>query len=94
MPSGWSAKRRPGPPPLRVGRGCELEQRLQAKEAQIAEFQTTELQLRKDRVELEAKQQQQLELDVQRRMDENADELRIRRGPVRPRKRSCARRIV
>ena len=32
---------------------------------QIAAFQATELRLRKDRVELEAKQQQ-LELDVQR----------------------------
>jgi hypothetical protein len=48
---------------------AELEERLRAQQAQIAQFQAVELQLRKERESLEARQQA-LELDVQRRMDE------------------------
>jgi hypothetical protein len=47
----------------------ELQGQLEAQAQQIAAFQTTELQLRRERQELEARQQQ-FELDVQRRMDE------------------------
>jgi hypothetical protein len=48
---------------------AELEARLQAQEARIAGFQSVELELRRDR-ELLEQRQQQLELDVQRRLDE------------------------
>jgi hypothetical protein len=47
----------------------EVAGQLQRQQAQIDEFRSVELQLRKDREMLEAKQQQ-LELDVQRRLDE------------------------
>jgi hypothetical protein len=47
----------------------ELAGRLEAQAGQIAALQANELSLRKDRQELEAKQQQ-FELDVQRRLDE------------------------
>jgi len=46
-----------------------VAEQLQRQQAQIEEFRDVELQLRRDREMLEAKQQQ-LELDVQRRMDE------------------------
>lgn len=48
---------------------AEMSGQLQRQQAQIEEFQKVELQLRRDREALEARQQQ-LELDVQRRMDE------------------------
>ena len=48
---------------------AELAERLTVQAEQIAEFQATELKLRKERAEIEARQQQ-LELDVQRRVDE------------------------
>jgi len=51
-------------------RETELQERLTAQAAQIATFQANELALRKQRAELEARQQQ-LELDVQRRVDES-----------------------
>jgi hypothetical protein len=47
----------------------ELEEQMRAQQAQIAQFQAMELQLRKEREGLEQRQQQ-LELDVQRRLDE------------------------
>jgi hypothetical protein len=48
---------------------AEFAGQLQAQQAQIAAFQATELQLRKEREALEARQQQ-FELDVQRKLDE------------------------
>jgi hypothetical protein len=48
---------------------AEVAGQLQRQQAQIDEFRQVELQLRQDRETLQAKQQQ-LELDVQRRMDE------------------------
>ncbi len=45
-----------------------LEAEIRAQASRIQEFQSTELQLRRERVALQAKQQQ-LELDVQRRLD-------------------------
>jgi len=50
-------------------RDAELTRQLQAQQAQIAAFQATELQLRKEREALEARQQQ-FELEVQRKLDE------------------------
>ncbi|HWJ07142.1 MAG TPA: DUF2130 domain-containing protein [Steroidobacteraceae bacterium] len=47
---------------------AELEARLQAQQAQLAQYREVELQLRRERELLEAKQQQ-LEVDVQRRLD-------------------------
>ena len=47
---------------------AEFEARLQAQQTQIAQYRAVELQLRRERELLEAKQQQ-LELDVQRRLD-------------------------
>jgi len=47
----------------------ELRQQLAAQAGQLAQFRKLELQLRKERTELEAKQAQ-LELDVQRKLDE------------------------
>ncbi|MDQ1241704.1 MAG: hypothetical protein QG550_955 [Pseudomonadota bacterium] len=52
-----------------AARAVDLEGQLAAQSEQLAALQATELQLRRDRAELESKQQQ-LELDVQRRMDE------------------------
>jgi hypothetical protein len=51
-----------------AARATDLEQQLAARSREIAAFQATELQLRRDRAELEVRQQQ-LELDVQRRLD-------------------------
>lgn len=51
-------------------RETELQERLTAQAAQIATFQANELALRRQRAELETRQQQ-LELDVQRRVDES-----------------------
>jgi len=48
---------------------AELAAQIEAQNARIAEFQTNELQLRKDRQALEEKQQQ-VELDMQRKLDE------------------------
>ena len=56
----------------RRGRNFEGQLRLQAE--QIKGSRTTELQLRKDRAELEAKQQQ-FELDVQRKLDEERKQI-------------------
>ncbi len=52
----------------------EFEGQLKAQADQIAAFQATELQLRKDRSDLEAKQAQ-LELDVQRKLDEERKQI-------------------
>jgi hypothetical protein len=52
----------------------DFEGRLKAQAEQIAAFQATELRLRKDRAELEAKQAQ-LELDVQRKLDEERKQI-------------------
>jgi hypothetical protein len=72
---------------------AELAEKLQQQQAQIDEFRQVELQLRKDRELLEARQQQ-LELDVQRRLDEErariaetaraaeADRARLREGDL------------
>lgn len=49
-------------------RQAELAEQVEAQNARIAEFQANELQLRKERQVLEAKQQQ-LELDMQRTLD-------------------------
>jgi hypothetical protein len=54
---------------LREQAQLDLQRQLEAQARQIAAFQATELQLRRERQELEARQQQ-FELDVQRRMDE------------------------
>ncbi len=54
---------------LAAGVRTELEQQLSAQQAQISQFQALELQLRKEREALEQRQQQ-VELDVQRRLDE------------------------
>jgi hypothetical protein len=48
---------------------ARLEQQVQAQQALIEQFRATELQLRREREVLEQRQQQ-LELDVQRRLDE------------------------
>ena len=68
MPNVWSARRCPGQAHGRSGED-ELSEQLQTQAAQIAAFQDNELQLRRDRAELEAGKQQ-LELDVQRKLDE------------------------
>ena len=47
----------------------QIEEQLRAQQAQLAQFQALELQLRKERETLEQRQQQ-LELDVQRRLDQ------------------------
>ena len=52
----------------------DLEGQLKAQAEQIAAFQATELQIRKDRADLEAKQAQ-LELDVQRKIDEERKQI-------------------
>jgi hypothetical protein len=52
-----------------AARAVDLEGQLATQSEQLAALQATELQLRRDRADLESKQQQ-LELDVQRRMDE------------------------
>ena len=52
----------------------DLEGQLKLQAEQIAGFQATELQLRKDRAELEARQQQ-FELDVQRKLDEERKQI-------------------
>ncbi|MCK7495338.1 MAG: hypothetical protein MZW92_32805 [Comamonadaceae bacterium] len=66
------AQRRRRAEALEQMRSAEQEaaaERERALHEKLAAFQATELQLRRDRAELES-QQQQLELDVQRRMDE------------------------
>lgn len=52
-----------------AARAVDLEGQLATQSEQLAALRATELQLRRDRAELESSQQQ-LELDVQRRMDE------------------------
>ena len=47
----------------------QIEEQLRAQQAQLAQFHALELQLRKERETLEQRQQQ-LELDVQRRLDQ------------------------
>jgi hypothetical protein len=47
---------------------ANLEEEIRAQKARIQDFQAVELKLRKERADLEARQQQ-FELDVQRRMD-------------------------
>ena len=53
---------------------AELREQLAAQANQLTEFRKAELQLRKERTELEAKQAQ-LELDVQRRLDEERKQI-------------------
>jgi hypothetical protein len=55
-------------------READLKKRLGEQAAQIAAAQTTELKLRKDRADLEARQQQ-LELEVQRKLDEERKQI-------------------
>lgn len=72
MRSLLDAQRRQHAEALEQMRSAEQEaaaERERALHEKLAAFQATELQLRRDRAELES-QQQQLELDVQRRMDE------------------------
>jgi hypothetical protein len=60
---------------------ASLEEQLKSKDLQIETFQTNELQLRRERQALEAGKQQ-LELDVQRKLDEQKREIeeRVRAG--------------
>jgi hypothetical protein len=59
---------------LAVAEKSKLAERLKAQDAQIASLQANELALRKDRQELEAKQQQ-FELEVQRKLDEERKQI-------------------
>ncbi|HET7203269.1 MAG TPA: DUF2130 domain-containing protein [Steroidobacteraceae bacterium] len=53
---------------------AEVDEQLRAQQAQIEQFQAFELQLRKEREALELRQQR-LELDVQRRLDEERNRI-------------------
>jgi hypothetical protein len=59
---------------LAAAEKSELAEQLQLQAEQIAGFQATELQLRKERAEIEARQQQ-FELDVQRKLDEERKQI-------------------